>query len=148
MDEVVGAVGQPEFLFIGSQGDAVAGAAVALDRALLVALHFHAVEHLAGPDIAHFKPKQLVYVYEAERVASVHGERADDIRERTHGGRDLMIAGAGDGQKRRLQAGHVDVRAVERVDGIVRTGLGFDLGDDSARGRVDDVQNGPSSWGT
>ena len=120
---------------------------MAFDRALLIALHFHAVEHLACSDIADFKTEQLVYVYEAECVASIHGEWADDIRERTDGGRNLVIAGAGDGQQRRLQAGHVHMRAVERVDGIVRSGLGFDFGDDSAGGCVDNRPERPFELG-
>ena len=59
---VVGAIRQPEFFFIGSQGDAVAGAAVALQRTGLVIGDFDAAKKLAGVEVADFEARQIVYV--------------------------------------------------------------------------------------
>ena len=59
-------------------------------------------------------------------------ERADAA---AHGVRGRI----GDGQGRRLQARQVDVPSVRSVDRVVRAGLGDDLGDDVAGGRVDGV---------
>ena len=67
---VVGAVGEPELLLVRRQPDAVAGAAVPLDRALLEAGHFDAVQHLAGLQVADLEAEQLVDVDEAERLGA------------------------------------------------------------------------------
>ena len=52
---------------------------------------------------------------------------------------DLVRRRVGDGQQRRLQARQVDALAVRAVDRVVGAGLGDDLGDDVAGGRIDDV---------
>ena len=117
----------------------MARAPVALDGALLVSLDLHSIEFLPAAQIAHLEPQQTIYVYEAQRIAPVDRERTDDVRERSDGAHDRPAPGVSDRKKRGPQAGQVDACAIERADGIVRTGLGVDACDDGARVRVDDT---------
>ena len=137
MNRVVGSVHHPELLFIRSQRDAVARAPMALDGALLITLDLHSIEFLARAQIAHLEPQQAIHVYEAERVASVDGERTDDVREWSNGAH--LTLSVSDRKKWRPQAGQIDAGAIERADRVMRTGLGLDLRDDGARRGVDDV---------
>src|SRR5262249_47630023 len=81
MDRAVGAIGDPQLLFIRCQSDAMARAAVALDRALLVTLDLDAVKLLAGRDVPYFESEQAVDIHEHQGVASIHRERTDHILE-------------------------------------------------------------------
>ena len=56
----------PDFLLVRRQADAVARAAVPLDRPLLVALHLDPMELLARGQVAHLEAEQAVDVHEAE----------------------------------------------------------------------------------
>ena len=58
VDPLVGGVDDPELLLVGRQADAVARAAVPLDRALLEALHLDPVERLARGQVAHLEAEQ------------------------------------------------------------------------------------------
>ena len=71
--------------FVRRQADAVARAAVPLDRALLVALDLDPVELLAGREVADLEPEQIVDVDVAERLRAVDRERTDRRRERADG---------------------------------------------------------------
>ena len=65
---LVGAVGEPQLLFVGREADAVARAAVPLDRSLLEAGDLDPVQHLAGLDVADFEAEQVVDVDETKRL--------------------------------------------------------------------------------
>ena len=69
-------------LLVGREADAVAGAAVALHRALLESLHLDPMQHLAALEIAHFEAEQLVDVHKAQRLAAVDREGPDGRAER------------------------------------------------------------------
>ena len=125
----VGAVGQPQLLLVRRQPDAVAGAAVPLDRALVVAGDLDAVQHLAGRDVADLEAEQAVDVDEAQRLRAVDRERPDRAAERPDAADDGVGCRIGDGQDRRLQAGQIDALAVGTVDGVVRARTGDDLRD-------------------
>src|SRR5271169_2048190 len=113
-----------------------------LDRTLLVPLHLDMTELLSGAQVAHFKPQQAIDVYKTERVASSHGVGTDDIREWSNRAHDLMTLGVGDRKEIRLQAGQIDMFAIERVDRIVRTRIGLNGCDHGAGRRVDHVPRG------
>src|SRR5262249_60315838 len=55
MDTAVRRIAQPNFLLIGCQADAMTGAAVAFDWALGNSLDLHAVQLLAGLQVANLK---------------------------------------------------------------------------------------------
>ena len=69
VQRAVGGVADPDFLLVRRQADAVAGAAVPLDRALLEALHLDAVQHLARLQVADLEAEQAVDVDVAQRLA-------------------------------------------------------------------------------
>src|SRR5436190_2111036 len=100
MHVVVRAVSEPQFLFIRRQGDAVAGASVTLDRALIVTLHLDTIELLTGLDIADLEAKQIVHIHKAKCVASVHRKWTDYVSERPDTACDLVILRAGDRKSR------------------------------------------------
>src|SRR6185295_13815606 len=84
----VGAVREPDLLFVGREADAVARAAVALDRSFLVAGHLDAVQHLARPQVPDLEAEKLVDVYESERLGGIDGEGPDELPERSDRARD------------------------------------------------------------
>lgn len=96
-------VGEPEFGFIGSQADPVAGAAVPLGRALFKACHLDAIALSSRGQVADLEAQQVVDVDEAERLSTVHGEGANARTERAHRPLNLVGLGAGHDQERRVQ---------------------------------------------
>ena len=68
MQPAVVRVGEPEFLLVRRQSDAVARAAVPFGFALLITLHFDAIQHFAGHQVADFKPEQFVHIHKTERA--------------------------------------------------------------------------------
>ena len=99
---------EPQLPLVGRQADAVARAAVPLDRPLLEARDLDAVQHLPGLEVADLEPEQLVDVHEAQRLRAVDGERPDHVAERADVLTTLWRLGVGDRQQRRLQPGEVD----------------------------------------
>ena len=82
---LVEGIADPDFLLVGREADAVAGATVSFDWSLLEASHFHAMQLLAGHDVTDFKPEQFVHADEAERLSAVHREGANAGAEWSHG---------------------------------------------------------------
>ena len=140
MHVLVVAVDDPDFLFIRREADAVAGAGVALDRPHREALHFHAMQHFTGDEIASFKPEQAIHVYVAQRARAVDGEGADARAERTRRLNDFARFGVHHAQQRGPQAGEVGVLAAGidyRVVGARARRL--DAADEVAGFRIDDI---------
>ena len=79
MNRIVGPIRHPQLLLVGGQSDAVARARMTLDGTLPVSLDLHSIELLAGAHVAHFESQQAIDVHEAEGVASVDSERADEV---------------------------------------------------------------------
>src|SRR5690348_8343092 len=71
VNAAVGAVIQPQFLFVGSKSDAVAGTAMPLGGTFLKARYFDPVQHFPGLDVSHFKTEQIVDVDESKGLAAV-----------------------------------------------------------------------------
>src|SRR5580765_7882889 len=82
VNAAVGAVVEPQFLFVGSKSDAVAGAAMPLGGTFLKARYFDAVQHFSCFIVSHFKTEQIVDVDETKGLAAVDCERADEIAKR------------------------------------------------------------------
>ena len=104
------AVRQPELLLVRRERDPVARAAVPLRRPGLEALHLDAVQLLPRLDVADLEAEQAVDVDEHQRVAPVHRERPDRIRERPHRAHD-RVASSG----RRCSAGSTSVPPYTRA---------------------------------
>jgi hypothetical protein len=66
VDRRVGAVHDPQFFAVRGHTDAVAWAAVSLDRAFLNAGHFNALKHLSRFHIAYLEPQEVIDVDKAE----------------------------------------------------------------------------------
>lgn len=147
VDHAVVTVGEPDFLFIGGHGDAVAGAAVAFDGAHFVAMDFDAVEHFAGAHVADFEAEEGVDIDEAEGLGAVDGEGADGLAEGADGFGDFVGFGVGDGEEGGFEAGHVDLFTVGGKDGVVGGGIVDDGGDDGSGEGVDDVPVGAFEGG-
>ena len=75
-------VGQPEFLLVRRQSNAVTRAPVPFGFAFMVSLHFDTVQHFAGRQVANFKSKQVIYINKAERPDSIDGEWSNEVAER------------------------------------------------------------------
>ena len=97
---LVRAIGDPEFLFVWREPDAVAGAAMAFHGTFLEAFHFDAVQLLAGFNVADFEAEQFVNADEAQGLAAVHSEWADGRAERANGPVAGVSGGIGDGEPR------------------------------------------------
>src|SRR5205823_811205 len=77
-------IDDPDFLFVGRKADAMARAAMALDRSFLNALNLGAVEFLVSRQITDFKAQAFVDADIGPRFRPVHregtngaGKRAD-----------------------------------------------------------------------
>ena len=71
MQAAVVRVGQPEFLLVRRQSNAVTRTAMPFRRSFLETLHFDTVQHFAGRQVTDFKSKQVIYVNKAKRPASI-----------------------------------------------------------------------------
>src|SRR5690242_6566641 len=140
---VVGAVGQPQFLFIRRQAYAVTRAPVALHRPLLKVLDLHPVQHLARAQIANFETEQVVHVDKAEGPASVDRERPDNIAEGADRLDSLLSRGVRHRKKRRAQAGQIRALSVAGTDRVMRTGLRHDLRNNIAADGINYVPKRP-----
>ena len=60
VDPAVGGIADPDLPLVGTQADAMAGAAMALRRPLLEALYHDAVQDLAGPQVSDFEAEKVV----------------------------------------------------------------------------------------
>ena len=60
MHPAIGGVAEPDFLFIGSQGNAVTGTTVQFNRAFLKAGHFHALNALPRGEVSDFETQERV----------------------------------------------------------------------------------------
>ena len=97
VNAAVGAVVEPQFLFVGCKSDAVAGATVPLGGTFLKARHFNAVQHFSCFVVSNFKPEQIVDVDKTKGLAAIDGEGANGIAER---------ATASRGDRRGSRRGH------------------------------------------
>ena len=127
----VGAVVEPQFLFVGSKSDAMAGATVPLGGTFLKARHFNAVQHFSGLLSPTSKPN-VVDVDETKGLAAIDGEGANGITERADLVDNRVGFGVHHGKKGRPQAGEIDAGAVGDINGIVRAGAESDFCDDIA----------------
>lgn len=139
MHAAVVGVGEPDFFFVGSEADAVAGATVAFGRADFEIGDFEAVKFFSGGDVADFEAEQAVEIHVADRAGAVDGEGADEVAERADFFDDGVSFGVGDAEERGAQAGEITEIAVGAVDGVVRAGCGFDALNDGAGKGVDDM---------
>ena len=117
-------VGDPDFFFVGSEANAMAGAAVAFGGAHLETLDFDVVKFFAGFEVAYFEAEEAVEVHVAACFGN--GEGPNEIFERADFFDDGVGFGVGDAEQRRAQAGEVSVFAVEGVNGVMGAGAGFD----------------------
>src|SRR5260221_6704662 len=97
------------------------------------------MEHLAGGQVADFKPEQLVYIHEAKGLLAVDSEGPNEITERTNLTDDLVVAGVRDTEERRFQTCQISVFAVEADDGVVGAGFWHKLLDHVTRRAFHDV---------
>src|SRR6476646_4095019 len=132
VNAAVGAVVEPQFLFVWSKGDAVAGATVPLGGRLLKTRYLDAVQHFSCFVVSHFKTKQIVDVDETKGLAAIDSEGANGIAERADLVDNRVGFGVHHGKKRRPQAGEIDAGAVGAINGIVRAGAESDSCDDIA----------------
>ena len=77
-------VGEPNFLFVGREADAVAGAAVSLGVADFEALDFDAMKQFSGVEVADFEAEKAVFVDVAEGAGAIDGEGANEVSEGAH----------------------------------------------------------------
>ena len=136
---LVRGVADPDFLLIGSQSDAVARAAVALDRALLEPGDLHAMQHLASLQVPDLEAEELVDRHEAQGLRSVDGERANGGTERADRASCGVRGGVGHRQQRRPESREVARLPIRAEDGVVGFGIRSDPGQDRPGRPVDDV---------
>lgn len=89
MNVAVGAIREPDFLFIGSQSNAMTGASMSFDRSFGKSLDFNPMKEFTGLKIADFKAQEIVHIDEAKGLAAIDGERADAVGK----GADLSAGG-------------------------------------------------------
>src|SRR4029077_10086375 len=132
VNAAVCAVVEPQFFFVGSKSDAVAGAAMPLGGTFLKARYFDAVQHFSCFVVSHFKTKQIVDVDETKGLAAIDGERANGIAERSDLFDQRARFGVHHGKKGRLQACEIDAGTVRAINGVMRAGTESDFCDDIA----------------
>src|SRR5437867_11006342 len=113
-------VGQPQFLLVWRQSNAVTRTPVPFGRAFLEPLHFDTVQHFAGRQVADFKSKQIIYVNKAERPATVDGEGSNEVAERPDFKNDLVPLRIGHREQWRPQSSQISAAPIETNDCIVR----------------------------
>lgn len=114
-------------VLVRRQPDAVARAAVAVDRTLLVTGDLDVVQFRAGRDVVDLEAEQVVAVDVAARLGAVDRERADVIGEGTDRLDDFMGVRVRDMEIVGCQTRHVDVAAVRAPDGVVGAVVQYDL---------------------
>src|SRR5262245_11953470 len=102
MDSAVRRIAPPALLFIRWQADAVTGTAVACDRTLRKAFDLHAMQFLAGLQVANLETEQVVHVDIAQRFSRIDRERPDRRAEWTNLADRFLGLYVNDGQRRRL----------------------------------------------
>src|SRR5947207_567193 len=143
MNAAVCRIGEPKFLFIRGQSDAMAWTPVALSQTFLVARNLDTVEHLPGLEVPDFEAEKLVHVDKAERLTPVDGKRADRVAERSNLIHNRMGFGIRHRKEMRLQTRKIDARAIGAVNRVMRARLGFNPGDDIAGQGINDMPMRP-----